>query len=153
MNQNVLFTMLFEKITDKGTTIPAILFCVCIFQNICRRVLWIAQICFSHQKLSNEHTMSLVRHLWIFDLTIGVADIFGAGGRDQNSKESRHLWSTCFWHHRSPYICLPACTAKKFFYTLLYTNVEHTALTKHALNVVWSTYSLAPVIWSSVRPV
>ena len=27
-----------------------------------------------------------------------------------------HLWPTCFWHGRSPYICLPARTAKNCFF-------------------------------------
>ena len=67
----------------------------------------------------NEHTMSSVRQFWIFDLTLGVADPLGAGWGGQNSKESRHIWSSCFWHGRPPYICLPACTAiKSFFGTL-----------------------------------
>ena len=65
---------------------------------------------FSCQEHSNEHTMSLVRQFWVFGLAIGVDDLLEAGG--QNSKGSRHLCSTCFWHGRSPYICLPACTAK-----------------------------------------
>ena len=35
---------------------------------------------------------------------------------------SRHSWSACFWHGRSPYICLIACTSKNaFFYTLRHT--------------------------------
>ena len=39
------------------------------------------------------------------------ADPLGPGGGDQNSKESHRIWSASFWHSRSPYICLPACTA------------------------------------------
>ena len=35
---------------------------------------------FSRQELSNEHTMSFVPQFWIFDLTIGVADLFGGRG-------------------------------------------------------------------------
>ena len=58
--------------------------------------------------------MSLVRQFWIFDLNVKITDLVGDGR--PNSKESCHFWSTCFWHDRSPYICLPACTAKKCFF-------------------------------------
>ena len=51
----------FEIFTWKETTIPAILFFACIFQSICSGVLWIAQVWFSRQELSNKHTMSFVR--------------------------------------------------------------------------------------------
>ena len=61
-----------------------------------------------------EHTMSVVGQFWIFDLTrYRGCWPFGGRGGDQNSKASRHIWSTCFWNDRSPSICLPACKAKK----------------------------------------
>ena len=102
----------FKVIRENEITATAILFFVCISKNIGNIVLSLSKGCFSCQKLSNEHTMSSVRQFWNFDTFIGVADPLGAGGGDQNSKQSRHIWSACFWHGRSPYICLPACTAK-----------------------------------------
>ena len=124
MSQNTLFTVLLEIFTGKGTRITAILFFVCIFQNICSRVLQMAQVCFSRQELSIKHKKSFVRQFCIFGFTIGVADFLGAGG-DQNSKESHHLRSSCFWRGRSPYICLPARRAQNRFFNTLMERVSH----------------------------
>ena len=90
ISQNVVFTILLWNIHGKRDDSNGYLVFRLYLKNIGSRVLWIAQICFSRQELSNEHTMSLVRQFWIFDLTIEVAELLGAK-RDQNSKEGRHL--------------------------------------------------------------
>ena len=105
----------FENIHEKLDDYRSHFVSVYIFQNIGSRLLWISQVHFARQEISNEHTMSFVRQFRIFDFYIGIADLFGAGRRGQNWKEIRHFWSACFWYDRSRYICLPACTTKKCF--------------------------------------
>ena len=97
------------------TTFKAILFFfVCIFLNFGGRALWIPNM-FFRQELSNEDTIRFVRQFWIFHPILGVADLFGGRG-DQNSKENRRLWSACFWHDMSRYICLPTCMVKEVLF-------------------------------------
>ena len=106
--------MLLNTFTRNRTTYTAILF-FSVFRNIGIRVLWIWQISFPRQELSNEHTMNYVRQCWILDLNIGATDLLGTGG-GRSSKENRHFWSACFWHDRSRHIYLPAGTAKKYVF-------------------------------------
>ena len=112
------FPILLKTFTVNATNKTTIMFFGFICQNVSSRVLRISQIGGSRQELSDEHTVSFVRQFWIFDLNIGVAELLGDRG-SQNSKESRHLWSTCFWHDRSPYFCMPACTAKRVLFGTL----------------------------------
>ena len=90
-----------------------------IFQNIGNRALSLSKSCFSFQKPSNEHMMSSVRQLWNFNLK-GLPTPWGLEEGDQNSKKSHRIWSAYFWHGRSPYICLPACTAIEVLFGTLF---------------------------------
>ena len=96
------------NILGKGTTITTILFFVCIFQNIANRVLRMARVVTSFRM---SKRWSLYDNFAFLSLLFGSLTIWGPG--DQSSKESRQLLPTCFWHERSPYICLSACTVKK----------------------------------------
>ena len=116
MSEIALFQTFLITFTVNTTTETIILLFSFICQDINSIVLQISQIGFSRQELSNEHMMGFVRQFRIFDLYIGFADLLGADG-DQKSKESRHLWSTCFWHDSSlVFACQPARPKKVIFF-------------------------------------
>ena len=46
---------------------------------------------------------------------------FGGRGGGGGKTQRRDTWSTCFWHDRSRYICLPSSTAKKSVFFLRLT--------------------------------
>ena len=110
----VLFLILLKILTVNRTTNTAILFFGFIYQNLGDRVLRISQIRFSRPGLSNENTMSFVRQFWIFDINIGVVDLFDAGGPKLKGEPPSLVKGFLAWQVTF-FFCLPDYMAKKAF--------------------------------------
>ena len=92
---------------------------VCIFHlNFGNRILWIPQICFPRQELSNEHTITFVRQFWIFGLNKVVADPMGAGGTKTQRRAAIFAQRVSGTIGHLIFACQPARPKSVFFFTL-----------------------------------
>ena len=97
---------------------------ICISQNIENRVLSLSKSRFSFKSFRMSMRWALCDNFEISTLLSPTP--WGLRERDQNSKESHHIWSACFWHGRSLYICLLVCTdIKVLFGTLCQCSGRH----------------------------